>query len=123
MVCTNKIKIGLKKMKILVGMSGGVDSSTAALLLKEQGHEVIGATMAIWGKDGVYKKLQEKSVGLAQKSHGACLGPNDKEDIEEARRICEKIGIKFYVFDCAKQYEAILGKSSKNSLNKIEKDL
>ena len=35
-------------MKILVGLSGGVDSSVAALLLKEQGHEVIGATMSIW---------------------------------------------------------------------------
>ena len=47
-------------MNILVGMSGGVDSSTTALLLKEQGHNVIGATMAIWGKDGVYKEIQEK---------------------------------------------------------------
>lgn len=37
-------------MKILVGLSGGVDSSTAALILKQQGHEVIGATMSIWGR-------------------------------------------------------------------------
>ncbi|MBQ8636351.1 hypothetical protein IJ425_09400, partial [bacterium] len=47
-------------MNILVGMSGGVDSSVAALLLKQAGHNVIGATMAIWGKDGVYKEIQEK---------------------------------------------------------------
>lgn len=38
-------------MRILVGMSGGVDSSVAALLLKQAGHEVIGVTMSIWGKD------------------------------------------------------------------------
>ena len=40
-------------MKYLVGLSGGVDSSVAALILKQQGHEVIGATMSIWGKDGI----------------------------------------------------------------------
>lgn len=96
-------------MNILVGMSGGVDSSTAALLLKEQGHNVIGVTMAIWGKNGVYKEIQEKLNHLQpKKSHGACLGPDEKEDIEAARKVCKEIGIEFHVFDCAEQYENIV---------------
>ena len=40
-------------MKYAVGLSGGVDSSVAAMLLKEQGHEVVGITMKLW-RDGVY---------------------------------------------------------------------
>ena len=98
-------------MKILVGMSGGVDSSVTALMLKEQGHEVIGATMAIWGKSGVHKKIQEKINALPENkkpTHGACYGPDGKEDIEEARKIAESIGIPFHVFDCAEQYEKIV---------------
>lgn len=86
-------------MKILVGLSGGVDSSVAALLLKQQGHDVIGATMKIWGRGGIAAKSGHKN---------ACYGPDEIEDIEEARKIADKIGIPYYVFDCVEQYEKIV---------------
>lgn len=86
-------------MKILVGLSGGVDSSVAALLLKQQGHEVIGTTMSIWGKDGMAAKSGHKN---------ACYGPDEKEDIEQARKIAKQLDIPYYVFDCVEQYEQIV---------------
>ena len=86
-------------MKILVGLSGGVDSSVAALLLKQQGHEVIGATMSIWGKDGMALKSGHKN---------ACYGPDEKEDIEQAQKIAKQLGIPYYVLDCVEQYEKIV---------------
>lgn len=86
-------------MKVLVGLSGGVDSSIAALILKQQGHTVIGATMSIWGKDGMAAKSGHKN---------ACYGPDEKEDIEEARKIAAQLDIPYYVFDCVEQYEKIV---------------
>lgn len=89
-------------MKIMVGMSGGVDSSVAALLLKEEGHEVIGATMSIWDKNKKFPSLASATC------KDACYGPNEAEDIEAARQICSEIGIEYYVFDCVEQYEKIV---------------
>lgn len=77
-------------------MSGGVDSSVAAFLLKQEGYKVIGVTMAIW--DG--KKLPPTSGG----KH-ACYGPDEEEEIREAREIAGLLNIPFEVFDCSGEYK------------------
>jgi tRNA-uridine 2-sulfurtransferase len=82
-------------MIIAVGMSGGVDSSVAALLLKEQGHEVLGISMSIW---------DDADTCASVKKH-ACYGPDEKEDIREAQRVCDSFGIPFHVFDCSQEYK------------------
>ncbi|KEI78178.1 thiouridylase [Clostridium botulinum A2 117] len=73
------------KKKVLVGMSGGVDSSVAAYLLKEQGYEVIGVTMQIWQDD---EEFIEKEGGCCSLSA-----------VADARRVANKIGIPFYVMN------------------------
>lgn len=73
------------KKKVLVGMSGGVDSSVAAYLLKQQGYEVIGATMQVWQED---KEFEEREGGCCSLSA-----------VEDARRVCDKLDIPFYVLN------------------------
>ena len=82
-----------KRETVIVGLSGGVDSSVAAYLLKEQGYEVIGVTMAIW--DG-----QFKSTG----KH-ACYGSDEEEEIREAREVAKKLNIPYHVFNCSDEYK------------------
>ena len=82
-------------MKIAVGMSGGVDSSVAALLLKRQGHDVTGITMSIW--DG--------SFAYTHSGKNACYGPDEKDDIEAARQVCRQLDISFHVIDCSGEYK------------------
>lgn len=77
-------------------MSGGVDSSAAALILKEQGHDVIGISMSIW--DGSDK------IAAADAKH-SCYGPDEKTNIAETKKVCESIGIPFFILDCSKEYK------------------
>lgn len=73
-----------KKARVVVGMSGGVDSSVAAALLQEAGYEVIGVTMRIWQCD----QEDERPT--------ACCSLNA---VNDARRVAEQLGIAFYVMD------------------------
>ncbi|MEJ2520016.1 MAG: tRNA 2-thiouridine(34) synthase MnmA [Desulfuromonadales bacterium] len=80
--------------KVVVAMSGGVDSSVAAALLKERGCDVIGMTMQIWD----YASFSDQNGD----SFGTCCS---LDDVYDARRVAETIGIPFYVVNFEKQFE------------------
>ena len=84
-----------EKIKVVVGMSGGVDSSVAAALLKKKGYQVSGVTMKIWGGGDT----------LEEGTHHACYGPGEGEDIEDARKVAQILGIPFYVIDLRQEYK------------------
>ncbi len=78
------------KKRVLLGMSGGVDSSVSAVLLKEKGYEVIGATMELWQKEE--EKQQEKSCC----SYSA---------VNDAKRVCDMLDIPHYVLNCKNTFK------------------
>ena len=78
------------KKRVLVAMSGGVDSSVAAWLLREQGYECIGATM----------KLHEKEIP-----------EGGRDDTEDARAVAERLGIPFHVFDFRSEFDRCVKRS------------
>ena len=73
-------------MRIVVGMSGGVDSSVAAMLMKRAGHEVIGVFMKNWEEED---------------DSGVCTAEEDWNDVQE---VCRTIGIPYYAVNFAKEY-------------------
>lgn len=76
-------------MRVLVAMSGGVDSSVAAALLAAEGHEVVGATMKLWGGVG---------------DSGCC----SVADVIDARRVADRLGIEHHVFNFTEAFDALV---------------
>ncbi len=81
--------------RVLVAMSGGVDSSAAAALLVEQGYQVTGVTMKIWAGE------RQAASGL----HHGCYGPEEIHDIEDARQVAKTLGIPLHVLDLTREYK------------------
>lgn len=83
----------MKRKKVVVGMSGGVDSSVAAWLLKEAGYDVIGVTMQIW---------QDKER-WTQEEEGGCCGLSA---VDDARRVAAELDIPYYVMNFKQEFKA-----------------
>ncbi|MGE4133082.1 MAG: tRNA 2-thiouridine(34) synthase MnmA [Bdellovibrionales bacterium] len=83
------------KGRVLVAMSGGVDSSVAAALLVEQGYDVIGATMQVWDYSADVCDIQE--------GNGTCCS---SIDVDDARDVADRLGIPFYVINCEAKFQA-----------------
>src|SRR5437868_3983613 len=84
-------------MKIAVAMSGGVDSSAAAVLLQEAGHELVGFTMQLWNQ----------RRGLSVDEHGEPLPSRccSLDDVYDARRVAAELGFPFYVLNLEREFE------------------
>ena len=78
--------------RVVVAMSGGVDSSVAACLLDQQGYDVIGVTMRLWSED---------TVNAATGHHQGCCSI---EDVEDARRVCQMLDIPHYFMDFQREF-------------------
>src|SRR5438552_18462164 len=84
--------------RIVVGMSGGVDSSVAAALLVEHGFEVIGDTMSVWP----WKESDDPA-----RRFGSCCG---SEAVDDARRVARELGIPYYVLNMEAEFDrAVIG--------------
>lgn len=97
-------------MRIIVGMSGGVDSSVVAALLKSQGHEVIGVTMKTYNPNNPH---HEKVM-----SGTSCYGSNKEKDIQDCIEMCSKLQIPYHVIDVSQEFESIVINNFKSEYSK-----
>lgn len=84
-------------MKIAVAMSGGVDSSAAAAILKDQGHELVGFTMQLWN--------QRRGISVDENGEPLPSRCCSLDDVYDARRVAEDLGFPFYVLNLEKDFE------------------
>lgn len=84
-------------MKIAVAMSGGVDSSAAAAILKEQGHELVGFTMQLWD--------QRRGINVDENGDPLPSRCCSLDDVYDARRVAEELGFPFYVLNLERDFE------------------
>ena len=84
-------------MKIAVAMSGGVDSSAAAAILKEQGHELVGFTMQLWN--------QRRGISVDENGDPLPSRCCSLDDVYDARRVAEELGVPFYVLNLEDDFE------------------
>jgi tRNA-uridine 2-sulfurtransferase len=84
-------------MKIAVAMSGGVDSSAAAAILQEQGHELIGFTMQLWN--------QRRGISVDENGESLPSRCCSLDDVYDARRVAEELGFPFYVLNLEKEFD------------------
>ena len=87
----------MPKQTIAVAMSGGVDSSTVAAMLRAEGHEVVGLTMQLWNQ-----RRLAGHAGMPETSQGRCCSI---DDVYDARRVAETIGIPYYVVNHEDRFE------------------
>src|SRR5579859_5252299 len=79
------------RTRVVVGMSGGVDSSATAALLLDQGFDVVGITLKLWPQDCV-NRAEDK-----------CCGP---QAVSDARAVCNKLGVPYYLIDEAAEFQS-----------------
>src|SRR5215510_2146708 len=84
-------------MKIAVAMSGGVDSSAAAAMLKAQGHDLVGFTMQLWN--------QRRGISVDENGEPLPSRCCSLDDVYDARRVAEELGFPFYVLNLEKEFE------------------